>query len=71
MKRVEALSIKAGPTQSGIPSNITPPPVGGDVTPIFGGEIVSLVIVSLLVIAGFLLTKKSNIFLRLLTRLGS
>ena len=77
MKRIDALSIKSGPTQSG--SGTTPPPqqdgiiqppVGGEVVPVFGGEILSLILVSLMVIAGFILYKKSNIFLRLITRLG-
>ena len=46
-------------------NNITPQPVGGEVVPFFGWEIISLVTVSLLVF--FALYKKGNIFLRLLT----
>ncbi len=72
MKRVNALTVKSGPTQSGespAPS-LGPESVGGDVLPVFGGEILSLIVVALVLVFGFVLIKKTGLLSNLLTRLG-
>ncbi len=75
MKRVNALTAKTGPTQSGNstpipqpPSNISP--VGGEVVPMFGGEILSIIVMALVLVFGFVLIKKTSLLSGLLTRLG-
>ncbi len=65
IKNVDALNMRHGPTQSGIEPNISPA-VGGEVVPTVGGEILSLIILTALLVFGFLIYKRGNIFLKLL-----
>ncbi|MFX0201019.1 MAG: hypothetical protein ACFFCW_33280 [Candidatus Hodarchaeota archaeon] len=69
LKRANALTVKPGPTQSG-GSSPSPEPVGGEVLPVFGGEIMSLAIVALVLVFGFVLVRKTGLLSSLLTRLG-
>ncbi len=68
MKPVNALDVKSGPTQSGKITPI-PEPVGGEVFPVFGGEIVSLIVVALVLVFGFVLIRKTGLLSGLLARL--
>ena len=70
LKRVNALNVKSGPTQSGDPApSPGPEPVGGEVVPVFGGEIMSLAVVALVLVFGFILVRKTGLLSSLLTRL--
>ncbi len=71
LTRANALTVKSGPTKSGTPSPIPgPESVGGQVLPVIGGEIVSLVVVASALVFGFILLRKTGLFSSLLTRLG-
>ncbi len=71
MKRLNALTLKYGPTQSGTTQpSFNMSPVGGEVVPVFGGEIMSLIIVALVLIFSFVLARKTSLLSSLLTRLG-
>lgn len=72
-KNVDALSIKPGPTESGVPSpSPSPPPVGGEILPVDKLSVFILqywpIIVLMLLPFGLLLYKKRDILMRLLFR---